>query len=272
MNLPEFDLVRPDDLAHAAALVADEAVPYCGGTELLAAMGMGLLRPERLVTLRLLPQLSTVSVNRDRLRIGATVTHRDVSRLAAVTAGAPLLARVARRIGNVRVRATGTIGGNLAFGEPRSDVSTALGALDATVVAFGAAGGERRVPIREFVRGAFETALLPGELVVAVEVAVGGADVAIYRKVVFSERPVVAVAVARDAGSRAWRLVVGAVGDRPFHVELGDLSDADPAGIAGEIEMSTDLSGSESYKRHLTETTVRRAVGAARDEAAGAAA
>jgi carbon-monoxide dehydrogenase medium subunit len=259
MNLPEFELIRPESLAHAADLVADGATPYCGGTELLAAMGMGLLRPESLVSLRKLDELSGVSLTDGMLRIGATVTHRDVSRLGDVRTAAPMLAEVAERVGNVRVRATGTIGGNLAFGEPRSDVSSALIALGATVLTVSSADGGRRVPAEEFVRGAFDTDLRPGELVVAIELDSASTDVAVYYKIVFSERPVVGVALARVAQSGVWRVVVGAVGEQPFRAEFGELDDDVAAGIADGIEVSADLAGSADYKRHLTEVAISRA-------------
>jgi carbon-monoxide dehydrogenase medium subunit len=267
VNIPEFELTVAEDLDHAATLVAEEAIPYCGGTELLAAMGLGLMRPERLVSIRRLPELAGVAVADGVLRIGATVTHRELTRHSAVRAAAPLLSEVADQVGNIRVRVTGTIGGNLAFGEPRSDISSTLIALNATLVVFSAAGGYRRVAAHQFIRGSFETDLGAGELLVAVEVPAGGTDVGVYRRVAFAERPVVAVAVARSAASGRWRVVVGAVGEVPFRVELAELDDADPAGIVGQIEMTADLSGSESYKQRLTEVTIIRAVEQAQRQA-----
>ena len=133
------------------------------------------------------------------------------------------------------MRATGTIGGNLAFAEPRSDVSTVLIALGARV-ALADASGSRHVPLVDFLHGAYETDLQPGELLLRVDVPLGAADVGVYRKVTITERPVVGVAVARLRETGTWR------------------------------DVMADLSGSEDYKRHLTEVTVRRCCEAAREQ------
>lgn len=257
MTLPPFAYERPADLEAAFAAVADGGVPYCGGTELLAAMGMGLLAPRRLVSLRAIDVLRGCTLGPDMLQLGSTMTHREIAGSAAVMAAAPLLASVAGRVGNIRVRSTGTVGGNLAFAEPRSDVATALMALGATVVVADSAR-RRRVPIGDFIVGPYETDLTPGELVLSVEIPLGVVDFTVYRKIVFTERPVVGVAIVRLRASGRWRIVVGAVGEQALLVEVGELGDVDAAGIAGDIDISPDLSGTETYKRHLVQVTIQR--------------
>lgn len=265
MTLPAFEHAAPADLSTVLAAVADGAVPYCGGTELLAAMSMGLLQPDRIVSLRKLEELRGIGTADGVLAIGATTTHREIARSEQVRTAAPLLADVAHRVGNARVRATGTIGGNLAFAEPRSDVSTVLIALGARV-ALADASGSRHVPLVDFLHGAYETDLQPGELLLRVDVPLGAADVGVYRKVTITERPVVGVAVARLRETGTWRVVVGAVGDEPYVAEAANLEDVDAVAIASAVDVMADLSGSEDYKRHLTEVTVRRCCEAAREQ------
>jgi carbon-monoxide dehydrogenase medium subunit len=265
VSLPPFEHTAATDLPTALAAVADGAVPYCGGTELLAAMGMGLLQPERIVSLRKLDELRGIGLSDGVLTLGAITTHREVARNQRVADVAPLLAHVAHRVGNARVRATGTVGGNLAFAEPRSDLSTTLIALGAEVVLADAAGS-RSLRLADFLQGAYETELAPGELLVRVEIPESVADIGVYRKVTITERPVVGVAVVRLRETGTWRVVVGAVGDEPFIVEADSLDDVDPGSIAAEVDVVADLSGSEDYKRKLTEVTVRRTCEAAREQ------
>jgi carbon-monoxide dehydrogenase medium subunit len=266
VNLPPFDYDRPQDLSSALVSVGEGSVPYCGGTELLAAMGMGLLQPERLTSLRSVPELHGVTVSDGRLRIGATTTHREVAAEARVQSASPLLAHVAHRVGNSRVRATGTVGGNLAFAEPRSDLATVLIALDATVVLQDVAS-TRTAGLSDFLMGPYEADLRPGELLVRIELAADYSDVAAYRKMTITERPVVGVAVVRVRKTGSWRVVVGAVGELPLAVELDALDAVDAAGIAGQLDVTADHSGSEAYKRRVTEVTVLRCCQDAREQA-----
>lgn len=114
--------------------------------------------------------------------------------------------------------------------------------------------------MREFVLGAYETDLRPGELIVAVLVP-RQPGTAVYRKVVFSERPVVGVALAETG--QGWRLVIGAVAMTPEILEVRRLDEIDPRAIAESLDVLADLGGSEEYKTHLTAVTIGRCVAAA---------
>lgn len=259
MSMNPFDHVRAVDLEDALTAVGSGAVPYRGGTELLGAMTMGLLQPERLVSLRDVSELDLLEQREGILWVGAGQTHLEVSRSEIVRREVPLLAEVTRQVGNIRVRATGTLGGNLAFAEPRSDVSTTLAALDARIVLVQPEG-ERRLSIGEFLLGPYEPDLRPGELVLGFEVPAGQFDVWRYRKVTITERPVVGVALVRHTTSRHWRVVVGAVGDVPEMREAEQLDELDPTTIAEQLDVVPDHAGSESYKRRLVRVTLRRCI------------
>jgi aerobic carbon-monoxide dehydrogenase medium subunit len=263
-TVPAFDYEIASTLEAALAAVAEGATPMHGGTELLPAMGLGLLRPQRVVSLRKLEELRVCRRDGDVLVLGAGLNHNDIGTSPLVAAGAPLLAEVASEVGNIRVRCTGTLGGNLAFAEPRSDVTTALLALDAEV-RLASANGQRRLPLAEFLVGAYETQLQPGELITVVAVPFDRAKVAVYRKVVFSERPVVGVALTFVDG-RGWRLVVGAVGMSPVSVDTQSLDDVDLAAITAAIDVTADLAGSEDYKVHLTAVTIDRCLRGAAEQ------
>ena len=114
-------------------------------------------------------ELSGIDVRDESLRIGAGVTHREIERSPIVAAGWPQLVAMERGVANIRVRSTGTLGGNLAFADPHSDPATFLLAADAQVI-LGRGEVRRRMPLTDFVLGPYTTALEPGELLVAVEV------------------------------------------------------------------------------------------------------
>jgi carbon-monoxide dehydrogenase medium subunit len=254
--VPSFDYELAPSLEHALAALAGGATPIHGGTELLPAMGLGLLRPSRLVSLRQLDELRVCQRVEDGLVVGAGLTHDFLATSLLVAEGAPLLAEVAADVGNIRVRCTGTLGGNLAFAEPRSDIGTALLALDARLTLVSASG-TREMAISEFLVGGYETDLREGELIAAVTVPFKQATVGVYRKIVFSERPVVGVAITLVA-QRGWRLVVGAIGMSPLVVDADSVHDFDAAGIAAGADATEDLAGGVQYKRHLTAVTIER--------------
>ncbi|HKC27635.1 MAG TPA: FAD binding domain-containing protein, partial [Jatrophihabitans sp.] len=136
--------------------LGEDSLPYAGGTELLLAMKMGLLTPATLVDLKRIAELNDISVDGARLRVGAGATHDEIARHPLVRTHAPLLAAVEERVGNARVRAQGTLGGNVCFAEPRSDVIALLIAVDARLVLRSPAG-ERDVPAADFVLGPYWT-------------------------------------------------------------------------------------------------------------------
>jgi carbon-monoxide dehydrogenase medium subunit len=257
--LDDFRLHRPNSLEAALALRAElgeDAALYAGGTELLLAMKLGMLSYEHLIDVKRLPELRGVSRRDGSLRIGAAVTHRELEDV-------PPLAAMERRVANVRVRAAGTLGGNLAFAEPHADPPTLLAALGARVELAGPAGA-RELTIDDFVLGAYETALGEDEILTAIVVPLGVP--AVYEKFQVLERPAVGVAAARHADGLA--LVVGAVDDRPVRVVAEDDDpDALCAAAMEAVDPVDDLSGSAEYKRHLTGVMVRRALERLREEA-----
>ena len=258
--LSDFELHRPTTVEDAVRLrgeLGDSATFYAGGTELLLAMKMGVLDYEHLVDVKRIESLRGIDASDGELRIGATMTHREIELSPVVADRVPALADLARHVANVRVRAAGTLAGNLAFGEPHADPAALLTALGASVDLVGA-NGRRRVALDDFIVGPYETSLAEDELIEAVVVPLPDADVrAAYLKFQVLERPTVGVAaVARDGGSLT--VVVGAVDGRPVRIEAtGDVENFVEAAREA-VDPVDDLSGSAEYKRHLTGVMVRR--------------
>lgn len=256
---------RPHDLDQALAAVASGGTPYVGGTELLAAMKLGLLAADHLVDLKGVAELSGIAVDGSSLHIGAATPHAVAEQDAELRTRLPSLASALRTIGNPRVRWQGTLGGNLCFAEPRSDLAPVLIALGARL-SLRSVRGERIVQAEEFVQDAFTVDRADDELLVRISIDVDGLRYQRYSRVQHMERPTVGVAlVRRDA---QWRLCLGSVGYVPLLTVVETLDELDAAAIAAAVEPIEDAAGSAEYKRHLAEVTVSRALAEARMEAA----
>jgi carbon-monoxide dehydrogenase medium subunit len=291
--LRPFTLHRPASVEEACALLralGDDAVPYAGGTELLLLMKEGLAAPPHLVDVKRLPGLDAIGDGDGRVVIGATVTHRAVERSALVRERLPIVASVARHVANVRVRNVGTVGGNLAFADPHSDLATLYLALDATV-GLASPRGRRTLPLDEFVRGPWDTARAPDELLTSVALAPGGGRLAAaYVKFGIHERPTLGIAVTlrldgdadpgghggggtRDARVLEARVAVGCVNPRPARARdaearlrgcpvaaIDDVADDVAALAAAAADPADDLHGSADYKRDMVAVFTRRAL------------
>lgn len=285
--IPRFSLVRPTSLseAFAAHAAADDAAYLAGGTELLQVMKMGFAQFGLLIDLKRIEELRGLEVAPDgRLRIGAATTHREVERSPLVREVLPALAALETRVANVRVRNTGTIGGNLAFAEPHSDPATFLLACGATVELAGP-NGRRELTIGEFVLGPLFTARDPDEIIVAIHVpAAAPSSGRAYDKIAFFERPAASVAVRLGVGDGAIQSATVAVGSLTEVPTLVPAAAAALIGVEaiaqtlvaltataaeafGTLDIVADLNGSAEYKRHLAGVLLGRAAGAALAEA-----
>jgi aerobic carbon-monoxide dehydrogenase medium subunit len=277
MTLPPFTLHRPETVDEALDLLAvhgDDAVPMQGGTELLLLLKLGLADYGHVVDLKRIPELHELTAANGTLQIGSCVTHLEVERSPAA-APWPALVRMEQMVANIRVRAAGTIGGNLVFSDPHSDPATFLLAAEAAVV-LRSRDGERVLPVGDFIAGPYETALAPGELLVGVEVPVPAGNASmVHEKLAFHERPaatVTCLAQVSDGIVSEARVAVGSVGPVPVRspeaerllLGLDTRAPADDvlarAGEAAgeEARPTADANGSVDYKQALVATLVRR--------------
>jgi carbon-monoxide dehydrogenase medium subunit len=239
-------------------------------------MKMGLAEFDHLIDLKAIDALQHIEMQAGSLRIGAAATHRQVEQSSVVRSHLPSLADLEKQVANVRVRNSGSIGGNLCFAEPHSDPATLLIAAGA-YVQLECANATRDVSLTDFILGPFSTARNSDEILVSIIVPpIGPSTFVAYRKIAFRERPVATVAARftiTDGLIEEPIVVVGAVGDRPVAlaaagiplagVPLGE-SDiaitAAAATAAAECDAASDLGGSEDYQRHLVRVLTRRAL------------
>jgi len=246
-----------------------------GGMSLIPLMKLRLASPESLIDLRRVPNLKDISEQGGVVRVGAMATHHEVEFSPVIRGKCPLLGETASQIGDPQVRNMGTIGGSVAHADPAADYPAALMALEARIH-LRSAQGERVVAAEEFFLDAFTTAMEPGELVVAVEVAAeDGREGFKYEKVPHpaSGFPVVGVAVRVKRGSSGIamaRIAVTGMSSHAFRARNaealleGGKSGAEAAAVVGlDEEANSDLYASADYRRHLARVHTARAIAAA---------
>ena len=218
---PRFEYERPADLAAVIALTRREDIAVkilAGGQSLGPMLNLRLVQPDVLVDITGIPELKRVEENADAIIVGACVTHADIEdgRVPDVTGGA--LPGVARGIAYRAVRNRGTIGGSLSHADPSADWVSSLAAIGAEVLIRGPAG-QRSLAIEDFVTGAFEVALDPGEILEAVRIprlsrSARWGFYKICRKT--GELAQAIAAVLHDPERSVFRAVIGATESRPI--------------------------------------------------------
>ncbi len=286
MRLRPFALAEPESVPEAVEILArldGEARIIAGGTALVPTMRLGLVTPDRLVSLHRIPGLSGIHVDKGVLEIGAMTSLAALARHGALRSGWPLLAQAAGRVATPAIRSTATLGGNLCYAEAASDPAPALLCLDARVRVADSVG-ERVMPIGEFFTGFYETAVAPGEILTGVRVPAGPAGARNgYLKFCprsAEDKPLIGVAalLVLDAAKRVDEIRVALAGAAPTPmrarraettVKGQELTDRAIRGAAdaaaGEAEPLSDLMGSAGYRREMIRVWVRRLLTALRD-------
>ncbi len=173
-----FELAVPGSVDECLQILAKrgpDTKVVAGGTDLLPQLKNGVLKPGWVVDLSAVAELRAISDAPDGgLRIGASVTARELELDARVRSRFPALAESAAMVGSVQVRNLATLGGNLCNAAPSADMAPPLLALDAEAVIAGPSG-QRRVPMASFFLGVRRTVLAPGELLLEIVVPAQGA-------------------------------------------------------------------------------------------------
>jgi aerobic carbon-monoxide dehydrogenase medium subunit len=274
-----FDYIEPTTLKKAFALLekhGDDARVIAGGTSLLIMMRQRLLMPRVVISLARIPKFSTIAYNpKEGLRIGAGARHRDIELSSIVKRHYPLLHETFRKVAQPRIRNMGTVGGNLAAGDPLTDPGSSLIALDANVV-LTSSQGRRALRLDEFFVDYYQTALNPGELLT--EIHVPPPQRPGWSHIKFTPRSVedfatVGVAItlsAKNGVCEDVRLGLNSVASTIVHAkraeavlrgqniteaklnEMGEIA-------ATEVDPMDDNRGSAEYKREMVKVLVRRA-------------
>ena len=274
----EIEFHAPATLAEALGLLADdgdEITVLSGGMSLVPMMNLGLVRPEKVLSLNKVGELDQVAERDGELVVGALVRHARVATDPLIRRHCPVLAAAAEVIGDIQVRNRGTIGGSVAHADPAADYLPVLAALGGSVTLTSSAG-ERTLSPEEFFIDLMFTSREPEEIVTAVTVPklADGWRSAYTRLARVEGSFAIVNAAAVVAGDRSSAMVaLGGVGPRPVVVDVTEqLRDGvDDAGLAavGEVvreaarDASGDLMSDATYRREMASVFARRACAAA---------
>jgi carbon-monoxide dehydrogenase medium subunit len=165
-----FSYHRPSSVQEAVALLTklgDDGRALAGGHSLIPMMKLRLASPANLVDLAGIADLKGIRADGNDIVIGAMTTQHDVIGSDLLAAKIPILRETSLQVADPQVRYVGTLGGNVANGDPGNDMPAVMLCLGATYHVTGK-GGERRIAAREFYQGAYFTALEAGDVLTAV--------------------------------------------------------------------------------------------------------
>jgi len=278
-----MDVLLPRTLDEALTMKAahPEAVPIAGGTDLMVELNFDRRRPQHLMDISRLGDLTVWRREDGCLFLGAGVTYARIVRELATFR--PLV-EASRSVGSPQIRNRATVGGNLGTASPAGDALPVLAAYDADVV-LASAAGTRAIPWSAFLVGPKRNAMGPDELILGVRwrIATGPGSfskvgprnamviaVASLCLVVDEARREVRVALgsvgptilrARDAEARLSRAIAAAGGwDDPVAPLPARAVEEFCAGVAAAARPIDDIRGTAAYRRHASGILARRAL------------
>jgi carbon-monoxide dehydrogenase medium subunit len=255
MKPAPFALAHPATVADAQKTLSEdpEARAIAGGQSLGPMLNLRLARPCTLVPIGRLAELCGASADAEHITLGACVTHAAIADARTPDFSGATLARIAEGIAYRAVRNRGTIGGSLCHADPAADWPCTLLALGASVIVAGA-DDARLVMLKDFLLGAFQVALRPGEILTAVRIprpspsARFGYFKACRKPGEFAHAM---AAVLIDGPHR--RAVIGAVGGRPILLEGDQVA---PEAVSAALRDS----GLDAITCHMQSVAVQRAL------------
>ena len=272
----EFEYVKPKDMDEALevfSLYREKARALAGGTDLIVHLKENIARPEVVVDLKALEELAGFTLKAGALRLGALVTFSDLIGSPAIEKKFPLLWEASLTVASQGVRNRATVAGNICSAVPSADSAPVLAVYDAEVLV-RSLKGERRIPIGEWFTGPKKTALLPDELVTAIELKLpekkhAGCYMKLsrYEGEDLAQGGIAALAFADNT----YRVAVCALGPKPARCprteavlnggKLGEklLAKAKEA-ILQEVSPITDIRSSKEYRLHMTQVMLERAL------------
>jgi carbon-monoxide dehydrogenase medium subunit len=276
---PAFDYHAPTSVGEAIALLGSlgsDAKILAGGHSLLPMMKLRFAQPAHLIDINRIPELRGICEDGAEVVIGAMTSENELIASPLLRARVPLLAEAPKLIADPQVRNRGTIGGDIAHGDPGNDHPAIAIALDARFVLEGP-GGKRVVKADGFFHGTYATALAEDEILVAIRVpafapGTGWAYEKLKRKTGDWATAGAAV-VMRMSGGRVSTVRIALTNVAPMALRANDaeqallgqpLSDAaiDAAAAAAMAitDPAEDLRGDRDYKTAMTGQMVKRAI------------
>ena len=271
-----MEFLQPTSWREALEMKAahPEAVPIAGGTDLMVEVNLDHRRPETVMDLTRINDLTEWGSDGDLLRVGAGVTYaRLIDELGDRLPG---LAMASRTVGSPQIRNRGTVGGNLGTASPAGDAHPVLLACDA-IIEVQSTSGAREIPAREFFLGPKKNAMRQDELIAAFRIGQAGGGQQ-FAKVGTRNAMVIAVcsfAVSLDHRRRRIGTGIGSAGPTPLRaVEAEEFMAAEiwnhgtgPSEgavkrfgelVAGAAKPIDDVRGTAAYRRHALSVMAQR--------------
>ena len=281
-----FAYHRPRSLQDAIGLLAEHGENVrvvAGGHSLIPMMKLRLAKPEHLVDLQDLTELRGIGSEPGTLVIGALTTQYELIGSELLADKCPILRETSLQIADPQVRYCGTLGGNLANGDPGNDMPAVMLALDAIYRVRGPSG-ERDIPARDFYKGIYSTALADGEILSSLRIPMpaeghGWAYEKQKRKVGDYATAAAAVVLAIPGGAcTSAAIALTNAGDTPLLAQhtsealvggnVDEPAIAEAARRAQQIaNPSADGRGPVDFRIHLAGVMVRRAIARAKQRA-----
>lgn len=280
----EFNYHRPSSVGDAIKLLADHgeaARIIAGGHSLIPVMKVRLSDMSELIDLQAIGDLKGISVSGGTVTIGAMTTQSELIASAELAEAAPLIREAALQIADPQVRNCGTLGGNVANGDPGNDMPAIMQCLDATFVLEGP-DGTREVKARDFYEAAYFTAREDGELLTKVQLPTrsgGYAYVKQKRKIGDYATGAAAVTLSMESGRcTTASIAMTNLSDIPVWCEAAAEalvgSELDGAAVKKAvaamqevIDPAEDNRGPVEFKRHIASTLLKRAIARAAERA-----
>jgi len=286
----EFTYAAPATLAEAVQLMQGaDAKPLAGGQSLLPLMKLRLASPGQLVDLRRIGELRGIRDDGASIIIGAMTTYLTARKSPVLARRAPLVVEATRVVGDMQVRARGTIGGSLAHADPGGDMPAVMLALNADVAVAGPSG-TRVIPVTSLFTGMMETAIQPNELLTAIRFQAidtpdTGSAYAKHHHPASGYAVVGVAAIVRlgaDGACQEARVAITGAGEnakRATGVEQAlvgkPLDDATisqaAASAANGLDLLSDSYASADFRAHLAQVYTQRALATAAQRARGGA-
>ena len=262
----------------------DEAKILAGGHSLLPAMKLRLSQPEHLIDIGRIGALSYIREEDGQVAIGALTTYTQVVRAELLHRHFALLPEGALEVGDQQVRTRGTIGGSLAHADPAADMPGIVLALKGELIVQGP-DGRRSLSADDFFQGTFATALQLDEILIEIRLTLPPARTgSAYEKLPNTASHYAltgcAAVITVDQGGICRAASVAITGaslqaTRAHTTEailigknLDAASIADAAShAADDLEIVSDIHGSEGYRRQMTGVMARRTLGRALERA-----
>lgn len=272
-----FEYHRPKDLAGVLSVLeehGDDARVLAGGHSLIPMMKLRMADVEHLIDLQDVDGMSGITIDGGSVRIGAMTTQNDIITNDALASAAPIMREAALQIADPQVRYMGTVGGNVANGDPGNDMPGLMQCLDAAFTLVGP-DGERTVAARAFYEAAYMTDRDDAEVLTAVSFAAPSGGYAYEkqkRKIGDYATAAAAVLITKEGGNcTSASIAMTNLSDTPIWSEAAGAAlvgtPVDDAAIAaavaamlGDIDPTEDNRGPIEFKRHAASVVLGRAI------------